>query len=753
VLGKIGLAVVPGTGGQRVFALIEAEHGGVYRSDDGGATWRLVNSEHVLWSRAWYFTKIWVHPTDPDTLFIAGNSFWKSTNGGALFKRVSLPGGDNHDLWINPRSPNRMIEANDQGVVLTVNAGGTWDKRNNLPIGQFYHVTTDREFPYNIYGSQQDMGALTIASRGWGGITDRDWYNIGGDDGECGYVWPWPLDSRFVVAGGYGGALTVFDKKSHQLRDIAPWSNANGGYPASEVKYRFTWTSPVAFSAADPHVLYMGSQFLMESRDVGKSWKVISPDLTRNDKSKQGLSGGPITKDNASVEYYDVIFAIAPSPVDARRIWVGTDDGLVQVTTDGGATWNNVTPPGLPEWEKVSIVEASHFDPQTAYVAVDGHKMDDFAPHLYRTRDGGRTWAAITGGIAAPAFTYVVREDPHRRGTLYAGTETGIYVSFDAGDHWQSLQLNLPTTSVRDVAVHDDDLVVATHGRSFWVLDHIGALRQASAAVAASPAHLFTPADALRIHAAGSYSIPAGVAGANPPDGAVVDYYLGAPASRVAIEIRDARGRVAFRVSSDAPHPSEAPELPFDAATGGEQVSTEPGMHRVVWDLRYPLPDLIQGTAYDERSPRGVMALPGRYEVTLTADGHTTTVPLTVKNDPRSPATPQALAAEFALASHLMDMLGQLHATVRDIRATAPKLDPQARREAGDILDQLYESEARANIDLLNYPMRLNARIAYLEDEVDFGDGAPTAQFKEMSALYQQQLEQLIRRWRALQDR
>ncbi len=725
----------------------------MYRSDDGGTSWRLVNSEHVLWSRAWYFTKVWVHPTDPKTLFIAGNAFWKSIDGGATFKRVTLPGGDNHDLWINPRAPDRMIEANDQGVVLTVNAGETWDKRNNLPIGQFYHVSTDGEFPYNIYGAQQDMGALTIASRGWGGIGDRDWYNIGGDDGECGYVWPDPLDSRYVVAGGYGGALTVFDKRSHHLRDIAPWSNANSGYPASELKYRFTWTSPVAFSPSDPHVLYMGSQYLMETRDRGRSWKVISSDLTRNDTSKQGLSGGPITKDNASVEYYDVIFAIAPSPLQPGRIWVGTDDGLVQMTSDGGATWRKVTPPGLPEWEKVSLIEASHFDPETAYVAVDGHKMDDFAPHVYRTHDGGRSWTAITTGLAAPAYVYAVREDPKRRGLLYAGTETGVFVSFDDGAHWQSLQLNLPTTSVRDLAVHDDDLVVATHGRSFWVLDGIGPLRQASAATAGRDLHLFEPATALRIHEAGSYSIPSGAVGANPPGGAVIDYYLGARADRVAIEIRDAQGRLAFSLTSDHPRETEAPELPFDQATGGERLSPEAGQHRLVWDLRYPLPPLIPGTAYDERSPRGVLAVPGVYHVTLTAGGHTARTDLTVKNDPRSSATQPALVAEFALASRLMRMLGDLHATVRDIRATTSSFDAQRKGEAQDILDLLYEWRAKANIDLLNYPMRLNARIAYLEDEVDFGDGAPTTQFREMAAEYEQQLNQLVRKWKALKDR
>jgi photosystem II stability/assembly factor-like uncharacterized protein len=758
VLGKIGLAVVPGTGGQRVYALVEAVHGGLFRSDTGGTSWQLVNAEHVLWSRAWYFTKVWVHPKDPDTLFIAGNAFWKSTDAGHTFKQMRLPGGDNHDLWINPDVPNRMIEANDQGVVLTVNGGATWDKRNNLPIGQFYHVSTDRQFPYTIYGAQQDMGALAIASRGLGGITDRDWYNIGGDDGECGYVWPDPLNARYVIAGGYGGALTQFDKGSEQLRDIAPWSNANGGYPASEIKYRFTWTSPVAFSPTDPHVLYMGSQYLMETRDRGHSWKVISPDLTRNDKSKQGLSGGPITRDNASVEYYDVIFAIAPSPLEAGRIWIGTDDGLVQLTTDGGTTWRKVTPPALPEWEKVSMIEASRFDPKVAYVAVDGHKMDDFAPHVFRTRDGGASWTTITTGLSAPAFVYAVREDPVRKGLLYAGTETGIYVSFDDGDHWQSLQLNLPTTSVRDLAVHDGDLVVATHGRSFWVLDGLTTLRQATRTTAGENAHLFTPPTARRIHEAGTYSIATGGAGTNPPNGATIDYYLGAAAHSVVLEVHDARGRVAFTASSqDGSNPggnaSPTPDIFGEGRAGNSHPSAEPGMHRIVWNLRYPLPDLIQGTAYDERSPRGVMAVPGTYRVTLTVDGRRQTAPLVVKNDPRSPATQADMVAEFALASHLMDLLGRLHATVRDIRATTPRFDAGRQREADEILNAMYESQAKANIDLLNYPMRLNARIAYLEDEVDFGDGPPTVQFREMSDLYQQQLERLIARWKALKDR
>lgn len=753
VLGKIGVAVAAGTGGRRVYALVEAEQGGLFRSDDGGANWTLINPEHLLYSRAWYFTKIYIHPTKPDTVYVIGNSLWLSTNGGEAFARVGIPGGDNHAMWINPMNPARIIEGNDQGVVLSVNGGASWDKRNNLPIGQFYHVSTDHAFPYRIYGAQQDMGALTIASRGWDGINEKDWFNIGGDDGECGYVWPVPNDSRFVIAGGYNGALTLNDTKSHQLRDIAPTSNASGGHPASDMKYRFTWTSPVVFAPANPRVLYMGAQYLMETRDLGKSWKTISGDLTRNDKTKQASSGGPITRDNASVEYYDVIFSIAPSPIAPGMVWVGTDDGLVHVSRNDGVSWNHVTPPGMPEWAKVSMIEASRFDANTAYVAVDAHKLDDVTPHLFRTHDGGKTWSTMTTGLSAPSYTYAIREDPKRKGLLYAGTETGLFVSFDDGDTWQSLRLNMPATSVRDIAFNGSDIVIATHGRSFWILDHADVLRQASDAIAREPLHLFTPANAVRIHESESYSVPAGVSGDNPPDGAIIDYFLGPGASGdLSIEIFDGTKRRAFAASSALRASASAPNTP--------------GTHRIVWDLRYPLPDLIAGTAYNERSPRGVLAVPGTYTVKATMGGRTQTALLTVKNDPRSSATGLDMTAEFTLASTLMGMLGEVHSAVREIRDLRAQTDalharlgstPDAaraasaidvfERQADEVLGVLFEPKAKTGVDLLNYPMQLNVRIAYLEDEVDFGDGAPTSQFRQMTAEYRKALNTALAGW------
>ena len=752
VLGKIGVSVAAGTQGRRVYALVEAAHGGVFRSDDGGSTWTQTSDSHPLYTRAWYFTKIFAHPANPDIVYVVGNSVWRSADGGRTFAKVSLPGGDNHDLWINPRNPSRMIEANDQGVVLSVNGGTTWDKRDNLPIGQFYHVSTDGEFPYHLFGGQQDMGALGIASRGWGGIDDKDWFDVGGDDAECGWVWPVPFDNRLIVTGGYNGALTLFDTRSHQIRDIAPWSNASGGHAASDVKYRFTWTSPVVFSPRDPHLLYMGSQYLMESRDLGHSWKVVSADLTRNDPAKQLSSGGPLTQDNASVEYYDVIFSIAPSPVADGVIWVGTDDGLVQLSSDAGAHWTRVTPPGLKEWAKVSLIEASHFDADTAYVAVDAHKLDDLTPYIYRTRDRGRTWTLITNGLQAPSHVYAVREDPRRQGLLFAGTETGIFVSFDAGDHWQSLRLNLPPTSVRDIAFHGADLAVATHGRSFWILDDITPLREATPDVAAAPAHLFTPAPAVRVHERETYVIPTDGVGDNPPD-AAISYVLGsAGASTVRLDVVDAAGRTAFSASSAE---GSSPRLP-----------ATPGLHRVAWNLRYPLPNLIAGTAYDERDPRGVLAVPGRYTVRLTAGNESLSAPLTVIKDPRSSATAEDMAAEFDLATQLMGMLGEVHDVVRQIQGVRTQLEALKARvartstagpaleqigEATDsVLNQLYEPDAKTGSDLLNYPMRLNVRIAYLEDEVDYGDGAPTEQFRQMAAEYRRALDAEKTRWNAI---
>jgi photosystem II stability/assembly factor-like uncharacterized protein len=750
VLGRIGVAVAGGSQGERVYALIEARHGGLYRSEDAGASWTLVNDQQILRTRAWYFSNVFADPHDPNVVYVADNGFYRSVDGGRSFKALVIPGfdgypvgADNHAFWVNPLHPRHMINGHDQGVAISNDGGKTWGNRDNLPIGQFYHVITDSEFPYYIFGSQQDEGALGVVSNDRGGV-ERKVYWMGGDDSECGYVLVDPADPSLLVAGGYGGALTVYDKRTGQLHDIAPWSNNNGGHAAANLKYRFNWTFPIAFSPQNPHALYIGSQYLLETDNGGMSWKAISPDLTRNDKSKQQTSGGPISQDDSSIEYYDTIWAIAPSPAQAGQIWIGTDDGLIQLTRDGGKTWHNVTPSAMPAWGRVSMIAASDTNAGTAWVAVDNHENNDYQPWIFRTRDYGKTWTRINEGIAAPAYVHAIRQDPKDPNLLFAGTETGVYVSFDAGDHWQSLQLNLPTTSMRDFAIHGNDLIVATHGRAIWSLDDITPLRQLAQASAAD-VYLFRPETAVRSRL-------------GDPTGATLSYYLKTkPSGPVTLAVVDAEGKTGVLYSS----------------MGEDKLNIAPGMHRVNWNLRYPVPpDIPGGSAYDERYPRGIMALPGKYTVKLIVDGKKYTQPLTVENDPRSRVPQADLVAEYNLATTLMNAVARDHQAVDQILQLRSELkqlherlanDPNAKAilSAMDDLDQkasvienvLYQSHAKTNEELLNFPTELNSKIAYLEDEVDFGDGAPTAQFKEMARLYLGELDQQIERWQELQKK
>src|SRR5215210_4789898 len=458
IVGKIGIAVSPANP-ERVWAIVEAEDGGVFRSDNAGRTWTRVNEERRLRQRAWYYTRIYADPKNADTMYVLNTGFYKSNDGGRTFTGIGVPHGDNHDLWIAPDDPNRMINSNDGGANVSFNGGRSWTEQDQA-TAQFYRVTTDNDFPYNIYGAQQDNSTIRIASRTTeGGISERDWYDVGG--GESGWIAPSPKDSNIVFAGSYGGLLTRRDHRTGQERNVSPWPDNPMGAGAEAMKYRFQWNFPILFSPHDPNTLYTAGNILFKSTNEGQSWTAISPDLTRNDKSKQGSSGGPITKDNTSVEYYDTIFTVSESPVKAGVIWTGSDDGLVQVTRDGGLKWENVTPKGMPEWIQINSLDASPHDAATAYVAATAYKSDDFRPYLYKTSDYGKTWKKITAGIPDNAFTRVVREDPNRRGLLYSGTETGLYVSFNDGESWQSLQLNLPVVPITDLIVHkgEKDLI------------------------------------------------------------------------------------------------------------------------------------------------------------------------------------------------------------------------------------------------------------------------------------------------------
>ncbi|HEX8709534.1 MAG TPA: hypothetical protein VF723_14915, partial [Pyrinomonadaceae bacterium] len=537
IIGKLGLTVSPANP-DRLWAIIEAEDGGVFRSDNAGKTWTRVNDERKLRQRAWYYTRIYADPQNAESVYVLNTGFYRSNDGGKTFNAISVPHGDNHDLWIAPNDPQRMIESNDGGANVSVNGGKTWTDEDQ-PTAQFYRVALDNDFPYHIYGAQQDNSTVRIASRtNDAGIGLRDWYDVGG--GESGWIAPYPKDSNIVFAGSYGGLVTRYDHHTGQLRDVSPWPENPMGQGAGELKYRFQWNFPLLFSPHDPETLYAAGNVLFKSTTQGQSWEVISPDLTRNDKSKLGSSGGPITKDNTSIEYYCTIFTVMESPVRKGVIWTGSDDGLVQVTRDGGKSWENVTPQGMPEWIQINSLDASPFDPATAYVAATMYKSDDFRPYLYKTSDYGKSWKKITSGIPDTAFTRVIREDPNRRGLLYAGTETGIYVSFNDGESWQPLQLNLPVVPITDLIVHrgQKDLIAATQGRAFWILDDLTVLHQLADAASAADAFLFKPEETYRWQGGGNSPLPpTSTLGRNPANGAVIHYYLkGKPQGQITLE-------------------------------------------------------------------------------------------------------------------------------------------------------------------------------------------------------------------------
>ena len=769
-LGRIGLAVGRGSQGSRVYALIGARQGsGLYRSDDGGATWRLAGGDPRITSRNWYFCRVSVDPQNPDAVYVPNVALLKSADGGRTFTVLKgQPGGDDyHDLWIDPRSSSRMIVGSDQGAVVSLDGGRTWSSWYNQPTAQFYHVATDNAFPYRVYGAQQDAGTAGIASRSdYGLITFRDWTPVGA--GESGTIAPDPLNPDIVYGGDLYGGVHRFDRTTGQSQDISPWPVSSFGLPMPQRKYRFTWTSPLVFDRLDPHVLYLGAQVLLATRDGGLHWSAISPDLTGATSGVRDTT--PVGVANAGARGYGVIYTIAPSPRQAGRIWVGSDDGLIHVTSDGGLHWRNVTPEGLLTWSMITVIEASPFDTAVAYAAVDRHRLDDFAPYIYRTRDGGRHWARTDLGIAPQAYVQAVRADPARAGLLYAGTETGVYVSFDDGEHWQSLQLNLPTVSVRDLAVHDNDLIAATHGRSFWILDNLTHLHQLGDSVLRSPAVLFRPERALRLRRSVSNDTPLPPEephGANPPAGAVVDYYLqAAPPSPVTLEILDVAGTRVRRFSSEdrVEPPREPPQIAAEWLPRPESLTRDAGHNRFVWDLRYPPPEAErygysiaaiagQGTVAE---PEGPLVLPGEYQVKLTVGGRSLTQPLRVELDPRIHIADTALAAQLRLALEIRSALAAqrvLQTAVRGVRDQLRTLQGAAGAGVGGGaggLDAQSGSEVAAlarSVDSLVQASGGGGELAGLETVVESADREPTEQAREAFAEVQRRLARAERRW------
>ena len=686
-LGRIGITVAPSMP-SRMFATVDAtRNSGLYRSDDAGETWYKVTNDSRVAGRASDFAEVKVDPKNPDIVYTASVVTWKSTDGGKTFKAFrGAPGGDDyHRIWINPNDPSTMIIASDQGAIVTVNGGESWSSWYNQPTAAFYHVVTDNAFPYRVCSGQQESGSACVSSRGDDGeITFREWHPVGVE--EYGYVAPDPLDPDIV----YGGKVSRYDRRTGQVQEVAPKALRTSDY-------RVLRTAPLLFSPVNPRALYFASNVVWKTLNGGRSWRQISPDLTRRDSIVPPNVGKYSSDRAAAARHPGVVYTLAPSPLRESVLWAGTDDGLIHVTTDGGAHWTDVTPPALraAPWSKISIMDASHFDANVAYAAVNTFRRDDLRPHIWRTRDGGKSWSEIVTGIDSGAIINVVREDPKRRGLLFAGSETHVWVSFDDGDHWQSLRLNMPATSIRDLVIKDDDIVLGTHGRSFWILDDITPLRQLAAAPSTRETRLFAPQVATRFRWNKNTDTPLPPdepAGENPPDGAILDYLLGADGSGpVTLEIIDGAGAVVRRYASTdtALPPADIGNIPAYWIRPTQVLSAAPGMHRFVWDLRYERPAVlnteypISATLHNTpREPRGPWALPGRYTVRLSAGGQRYEQPLTVRMDPRVKTPVAELRQQFAAATRLTGLLRQDHDALGEIASLRRQL--RAARDRGD---------------------------------------------------------------------
>ena len=769
ISGKIGVAISP-LNSDRVWTIIENENGGLFKSDDGGRTWSRTTADRNLRQRAWYYTHVVAGTNHEDEVYVLNVGFFKSTDGGSSFDRIGTPHGDHHDLWVSPNDGNRMVVANDGGGQVSYNGGESWSSYYKYATAQFYQVITDNQFPYRIYGAQQDNSTVGILSRTAGsGITERDWAPVAG--GESGYIAPDPEDPNVTFGGSYGGYFNKFNDFTNQSDRIDVWPDNPMGAGAEDLKYRFQWTFPIYISPHDPNVLYAASQYIHRSTDEGMSWETISDDLTRNEKSKQGESGGPITKDDTSVEYYNTVFTFAESTIQPGVLWAGADDGLIHVSRDNGETWTEVTPDGMPE-AMASIIDPSPHNPGTAYLAANRYKFDDFTPMLYKTDNYGRSWTRINNGIPEGDFTRVIREDPNREGLLYAGTETGVYVSFNDGEKWQPLQLNLPAVPITDLTVHarDKDLVIATQGRSFWILDDLSVLHQLSDQVANSDHYLFKP-ETTYLFGSHRNMGPGDTTGENPEDGVVVYYNLNTiPDSEVKLRFLESNGTVIRTFSNmetldgDPVEESdqfyeEEHDVPSDALT------TKEGNNVFVWNMLYPGATDIEGRQILwAGSTRGPSAIPGSYQVQLLIDDEVVAEQtFELVKDPRIETTQEDFQAQFDLHQTIIAKLDTTHKTInriRDVRAQINELksDNPDNEELieransvlevlGDVEGELMQTKAESSQDVLNYPIKLNNKLASLASTVATGDGRPTQQqyevYMELAAQIDEQFQRI----------
>ncbi len=796
-LGIIGITVSP-SNPNNLYAIIESEKGGVFRSRDAGESWELTSEDRSLRQRAWYYTRIYADPKDEEAVYVLNVQFQRSKDGGKTFTRIDTPHGDNHDLWISPDDPLRMIEGNDGGANVTNDGGKNWTGQDNQPTSQIYRVSTDNDFPYRLLGGQQDNTALRIRHRSVfdSGIGIRDWEPTAG--GESGYVVAHPENPDLVFGGSYGGYLTMVDHKTGQFRDVNAWPDNPMGHGAEDYRYRFQWNFPIFFSPHKPHALYAAANVLFRSTNLGSSWEIISPDLTRNDKSRLGSSGGPITKDNTSVEYYGTIFTALESPHQEGLLWAGSDDGLIHITQDGGKNWKNVTPKNMPQWIQINSIEAHPFEKGGLYVAAVMYKSDDFQPYLYRTTDFGNSWTKITNGIPKDHFTRVIRADPVRRGLLYAGTERGIYVSFDDGTNWQTMQGKLPIVPITDMALRNASLIVATQGRGFWILDDLNPLREWNPEISSAKLHLFAPPQVYRIPGASSFQSPRNM-GTNPTDGLTVQFLIPEAKEETTVKmeflgldnkvLRTFEGKVQAKPPKAEAKPAgeEQPESrqptvlteeeKIDKTEEKEEKKEEvkleplPGWNRFTWNLQLEDAKKFDGLVlWNEGGIAGPRVVPGKYQVRLTIADQTQIKPFEILADPRSIASQTDLEEQFKFLLESRDKLTQMHDQIKTIRATRNQLNDLKKRlksnerykpavDAAADLDkkmtaveeQLYQTKNKSSQDPLNFPIRLNDKLASVTESATAGNYAPTAQAKavraELFAAIDKELQKLKDLW------
>jgi photosystem II stability/assembly factor-like uncharacterized protein len=763
VIGIVGLSVSP-VDPENVWAMVEAEEGGLFRSRDGGETWSRTSDDRALRQRAWYYTRVYADTASVDVVYVLNVRFHRSQDGGKSFTAIRTPHGDNHDLWIDPDDPRRMIESNDGGANVSEDGGATWTGQDNQPTAQIYRVSTDDDFPWRMLGGQQDNSALRIRSRSGGAVIGpRDWEETAG--GESGHVVAEPGEPDVVYGGSYGGFLMRGDHRTEEIRLVNVWPDDPMGGGAEAFRYRFQWNYPLLFSPHGGHRLYAASNVLFASDDEGQTWRAISPDLTRADPAKLGPSGGPITKDNTSVEYYATIFAAAESPHEPGVLWTGSDDGLVHVSRDGGATWAKVTPRALPEWSQVNAIDVHPFEKGGLYLAATRYKLDDDQPLLFRTTDYGATWTRIDGGISRHEFTRVVRADPGKRGLLYAGTERGLWVSFDDGGRWQKLPAlapqagpggppslrvtGLPQVPVTDLAVKDGALAAATQGRGFWVLDDLEVLRQLAPGAATDAPRLFAPRPVLRVESGDGWGGPR-LGGKNPPNGVVLHYFLPeepVAEAEVKVEILGADDAVLRTFTRQPKKEGPDSDEPKEDERGEDvrQVPAQAGANRFAWDLRLAPPETFDGLILWNDVDAGPMVPPGSYRARLAVGEWSETVAFEVAKDPRSTVGLEDLVAQFEFLVGLRDELSRIHRSIKSLRDVRGQLETLEQR-AGDgearkplverskklreamtaIEEKLYQTKNKSEQDPLNFPIRLNDKLAGVYQVASFGDNRPT---------------------------